>query len=113
DGAGLGWLETSRLAALPARARLRVSVRAVGDAARVARTSVAVEGLEPSVRLSDLVLGSQVGWADSAGPTWTFRRGAIGILTASEGVGQADDPHLAYYGGGHADLAAAVDRRPA
>jgi len=111
DGSALASLETFQFAVLPARYTLRVSVRAVGDAARVARTSVAVEGLEPSVRLSDLVLGSQVGWADSAGPTWTFRRGAIGILTASEVVVQADDPHLAYYVEVYADSAQPLSGR--
>jgi len=71
-----------------------------------------VEGLAPPVRLSDLVLGKQVGWADSATATpWTFQRGAIGILTASEVVVEAEDPHLAYYVEVYADSTVSLNGR--
>lgn len=112
DGSAVASLETFQFAVLPARYTLRVSVRAVGDAARAAQTTRTVEGLAPPVRLSDLVLGKQVGWADSASSTpWTFRRGAIGILTASEVVVQAEDPRLAYYVEVYADSATSLNGR--
>lgn len=98
DGAPAAALETFQFAVLPSRYEVRLAVRPELDSARVVRASVALQSLAERARISDLVLAREVGWVDSASDRrWTFEHGKIGILTASEIVVQAEEPHLSYY----------------
>ncbi len=93
-------LETFPFAVVSGRYSVEISLAPEGRRGDARRVSLEFESLSPETLTSDLILGRQVGWIDSAGTEagkWTVRKGEIGIVAEPYLVADASRPDLAYY----------------
>jgi GWxTD domain-containing protein len=92
-------VETFQFAIAPGRYRVQVSVEAAGQPETAHISSVDLVNLPEDARISDLILGREVGFIDTtaAAGEWTVRKGDIGIAADPFVVADREKSSLAYY----------------
>lgn len=91
-------VETFQFAVVPGQYTVDISVQPAGKPEAARRSSLQIAGLAADALASDLILGRDVGWVDTAQVSeWTVRKGQIGIAADPYMVADAERSTLAYY----------------
>lgn len=98
DGTPAAALETFNFAVHPATYTIDLTVTPEGGSDATLRARETIEPLPEHTLASDLFLARSVAWMDSTKQgVWTFRKGDLGIHSASEIIATDRDPSIGYY----------------
>jgi len=91
-------VESFQFAVVPGTYSLDISLQPAGKPEAARRASLQLMSLPEGELVSDLILGSDVGWVDTAqAQDWTVRKGSVGIVAVPYLAADAERPNLAYY----------------